>query len=111
MIDIEQLNARLGHNEVVVNKILSVFCKQYGNSGSLFSDAMSCENTQEIYHLAHSLKGALMTLCAKDDAAIAAKIEMAARDNDLPEDYLIKDVEQRVTAINAQINGYLDSNK
>lgn len=109
MIDIELLSARLDHNEVVINKVLSIFSRQYGHVHSLFGPAASSENTQEIYHLAHSLKGALMTMCANEDAAIAAKIEMTARNNEMPEPYLIKDIEQRVTTINEQILSYLDA--
>jgi HPt (histidine-containing phosphotransfer) domain-containing protein len=107
MIDIDQLNTRLGNNAAIVEKILGIFTAQYGNQDAVFDSAVSSGNTEEIYHLAHSLKGALANMCADDDAAAAAEIESAARGGAVPDAALVADMEQRIKAINEQIHSHL----
>jgi len=107
MIDIDQLNTRLGNNTAIVEKVLGIFVTQYGKGEPVFASAVSNGNTEEIYHLAHSIKGALANMCAEEDAAAAAEIESAARDGSVPDAALVADMEQRIQAINTQINNHL----
>lgn len=103
MIDMEGLSARLGNNATIVEKILDIFVTQYGNKPSVFGDSIASGNTEEIYHLAHSIKGALANMCAEEDAAAAGAIESAARDGNIPEESLVADMEKRIRDINEQI--------
>lgn len=107
MIDIDALNTRLGNNAAIVDKILGIFTKQYDNGSPVFESAITSGNTEEIYHLAHSLKGALASMCADEDAQTAAEIEAAARNGAIPDAQLVSDMESRISAINAQINAHL----
>ena len=107
MIDIEQLNTRLGNNVAIVEKILGIFTTQYDTGQPVFASAIASGNTEEIYHLAHSLKGALANMCADEDAAAAAEIESAARNGSLPEASSVEAMETRITAINEQIKAHL----
>jgi HPt (histidine-containing phosphotransfer) domain-containing protein len=106
MIDIEQLSARLGNNKAIVEKIMGIFITQYDTGQPVFESGMASKDTEEIYHLAHSLKGALANMCAEEDAAAAAEIEMIARGGDVPDSALISAMEQRVQDINSQIKDY-----
>ena len=107
MIDIEQLSVRLGNNAAIVEKILGIFTTQYDNGSPVFANVMASGNTEEIYHLAHSLKGALANMCADEDAAAAAEIEQVARNGAVPDTALVDAMEQRITAINDQIKAHL----
>ena len=107
MIDLEQLSARLGNNTAIVEKILGIFTAQYDTGSPVFASAIASGNTEEIYHLAHSLKGALANMCADDDAAAAAEIEQIARNGSVPDNALVDAMEQRITAINEQIKTHL----
>ncbi len=107
MIDIDALSARLGNNTVIVEKILGIFTEQYDNGSPVFESAIASGNTEEIYHLAHSLKGALANMCADEDAAAAAEIESATRKGAMPDNQLINAMEERLSAINEQINAHL----
>lgn len=107
MIDIDALSARLGNNTVIVEKILGIFTTQYDSGAPVFESAIASGNTEEIYHLAHSLKGALANMCADEDAAAAAEIESAARTGAMPDNQLINAMEARLSAINEQINAHL----
>lgn len=107
MIDIEQLSVRLGGNTAIVEKILGIFTTQYDTGNPVFAVAITQGNTEEIYHLAHSLKGALANMCAEEDAAAAAEIESLARNGSIPDDALIQGMEQRIKAINQQIHAHL----
>ena len=106
MIDLEQLSARLGNNAAIVEKILGIFVTQYGNQDAVFASAVSAGNTEEIYHLAHSLKGALANMCAEEDAAAAAEVESAARNGAIPDAESIAAVEQRIKDIIQQIQNH-----
>lgn len=107
MIDIDALSARLGNNTTIVEKILGIFTTQYDNGTPVFESAIASGNTEEIYHLAHSLKGALANMCADEDAAAASEIESAARSGAIPDSQLVNDMETRISAINAQIKEHL----
>lgn len=107
MIDIEQLNARLGNNAAIVEKILGIFTTQYGGGDPVFDAAISAGNTEEIYHIAHSIKGALANMCAEEDAAAAAEIESAAREGSIPDPALVADMENRIQGLVAQIQAHL----
>lgn len=108
MIDIEKLSARLGNNQAIVEKIMGIFITQYDTGAPVFGAIVESGNTEEIYHLAHSLKGALANMCAEEDAAAAAEIEMVARGGEIPDASLISAMEQRVQDINAQIKAYVN---
>jgi HPt (histidine-containing phosphotransfer) domain-containing protein len=107
MIDIDALSARLGNNATIVEKILDIFTTQYDNGAPVFESAITSGNTEEIYHLAHSLKGALANMCADEDAAAAAELESAARSGEIPEAHLVSEMEARIRAINEQIHTHL----
>ncbi len=107
MIDLEQLSVRLGNNAAIVEKILGIFTMQYDTGTPVFASVMASGNTEEIYHLAHSLKGALANMCAEEDAAAAAEIEQVARNGAVPDGALVDAMEQRITAINEQIKAHL----
>lgn len=107
MINIDQLNTRLGNNTAIVEKVLGIFVTQYGAGNEVFEGPISTGNTEEVYHLAHSIKGALANMCAEEDAAAAAKIESVARDGSIPDAALVSDMEQRIQDINTQIRNHL----
>ena len=107
MIDLDQLSVRLGGNTAIVEKILGIFTTQYDNGNPVFAEAITSGNTEEIYHLAHSLKGALANMCAEEDAAAAAEIESLARNGSVPDDAMVQGMEQRIKAINEQIHAHL----
>mgnify|MGYP000217416762 CR=1 FL=1 len=108
MINIDEFNARLGNNAAIVGKILKVFCDQYGHKTDLLRDPVGSGDTEQVYFVAHSIKGALANICAEDDANIAAQIESAAKAGTMPEEALIVEMESRMQKIYEQIDDYLN---
>jgi len=107
MINIDEFNARLGNNSAIVGKILKVFSDQYGQKSDLLREPVDSGDTEQVYFLAHSIKGALANICAEDDANIAAQIESVAKAGTMPEEALIVEMETRMQKIYAQIDDYL----
>lgn len=107
MIDLTQLNERLGGNTAVIHQIMQMFVDQFGGDKPVLRAPFEAGDTDTLFHTAHSIKGALANMCAEEDAAAAAAIEAKARAGDLPEESLIADMEGRIRQIDAQIQAEL----
>lgn len=108
MIDMDQFNARLGNNQAVIVQILKMFSDQFGKQPDLMRPAFTHGDTETLFQLAHSIKGALANMCAEEDAAIAEKIESQARSGELPAESLMAEMELRLSELEAQIQSELN---
>lgn len=107
MIDIEQFNVRLGNNTAIIQQVMKMFIDQYADKPDLLRGPFQSGDTDALFHVAHSIKGALANMCADDDAAAAAAVESVARGGDLPDEALLADLESRLTKVFSQIREQL----
>lgn len=108
MIDMDQFNARLGNNQAVIVQILKMFSEQFGKQPDLMRPSFTHGDTDTLFQLAHSLKGALGNMCAEEDAELAGQIESLARSGELPAESLMAEIELRLSEIEAQIQAELN---
>lgn len=104
MIDVQQFSERLGNNTAIVEQVMKMFRDQYGHQPDILRGPASAGNLEELFQIAHSIKGALANMCAADDAAVAAEIEHQARAGQNPDDALLADLEARIIQITQQID-------
>ncbi len=85
-INLEKVMTRLGDNQTLFNKLLSMFIDQHGNDFNLINEALSRKDRPQAIHLAHALKGTAGNLSAEKVQHIAANLENQLRcDEQLPE--------------------------
>ena len=70
MIDLDQFNARLGNNTAIIKQVLTLFIEQYGPNPGLLRDACAAGDTEQVFHLAHTLKGTLANCHASGNQVI-----------------------------------------
>jgi HPt (histidine-containing phosphotransfer) domain-containing protein len=77
--------AALGDDSQLFDMLMPHFCQACPDQANALVQAARGENAEKIRHCAHTLKGSLLTVGASDSAALAARIEAAARQGELTE--------------------------
>ena len=107
MLDVAKFIDRMGGNEDVVRQVMKMIKDQYTGKTDLLREPFSAGDHEALFQTAHSVKGALANVCAEDDAAFAAKIELAAREGNLPSEAELDEMKQRLDSVLVQIDEYL----
>ena len=82
-VDSADLLERIGGDREFLGELLDTFRADYGNQIADIHSALSRRDGAEIARSAHSLKGALSNLAAKQASALAAEMEAAGKRDDI----------------------------
>ena len=83
LIDIGELEARLGSDNELSGQIVELFAEPYPETLADLESAIAAGQAEAIRRHAHTLKGMVANLGAKSPAQQAFKIETMSRDNAL----------------------------
>lgn len=77
--------AALGEDTQLFEMLMPHFCQACPEQLSALLQAVHRQDAEQLRHCAHTLKGSLLTVGASASAALAARIEAAARQGELQE--------------------------
>ncbi|MFZ9406452.1 MAG: Hpt domain-containing protein [Burkholderiaceae bacterium] len=72
--------ATLGDDESLLEMLMPHFCEASASQAAQVIDAAKAGDPPQLRHWAHTLKGTLLTVGANTSSALAARIELAARE-------------------------------
>jgi PAS domain S-box-containing protein len=102
--DREALLRRLGGKETLVSELIGHFLKDLPMQIEEISKALADGNFSLLGRHAHRLKGAAATMCAKQAAALADRIQLAAKEENLLKvDSFLKELREHYNYLNANI--------
>lgn len=103
MLNFEPFFTALGNDTESINLILTTYLEEYSDGDVIFKNLFDTQNWEELYIVAHSLKGILGNFGADDIIPILEKIEMQTQGGKPTEQVLIDQVSLLLTDIQVQI--------
>jgi signal transduction histidine kinase/CheY-like chemotaxis protein/HPt (histidine-containing phosphotransfer) domain-containing protein len=75
IIDFDDICRRFGSNTRIIPKVIESFAKSFNDFEHQFLEAHKDDNSEEMYRLAHSLKGGAANISAKKLAELASELQ------------------------------------
>ena len=103
MLNLKPFFAALDNDTESINLILTTYIEEYSDSDVIFKNLFDAQNWEELYIVAHSLKGILGNFGADEIIPILEKIEMQSQDGKPTDQKLINNVSILLVEIQNQI--------
>ena len=110
MIDYEQFNEAVDHDQEVIEIISETFLNTYEDLFSAFKNSVQKKDLQELSATAHTLKGAVSMFFVQNITDPLQKIESAAKEGSLVANTEnINEIESNLKKLADELNGILAS--